>query len=795
MLISLRWIGRHVEIDLEKLDVDELANRFTLSVAELEGVVRFDTLDGVVVARVERAEPIPGSKLRVCSVSAGGEARQIVCGASNFAAGQTVAVALPGARLGAIEIGVRRVHGVESHGVICSEQELGIGPGEDGILVLPNGLEPGTRLHDVAPVSDVLFEIDNKSLTHRPDLWGHRGVAREIAALLGRPLAPLPEPLPLGTEPPCEVRVLAPDACPRYCAVALRGVAPAPSPLWLRILLHRVGTRPISNVVDATNFVMLDLGNPLHAFDRKKLRGSHIEVRFAKAAEAIRTLDGMERVLTDRDLVIADQHEPVALAGIMGAGPTGVEHNTTDVMLEAANFDAAIIRQTAQRQGMRTEASMRFEKSLDPRLPDQAAHAFVRLVKELCPGAEVASSLVSAGPPLPALTRVELRLSETRRRLGVELPKEFVVRSLSALAFDVRVKNEDTLDVGIPSFRATKDITQEVDLIEEVGRSYGYNNIPPVPPLVAAEPPPPSIKKKRERIVRGYLTRAAGLDEVLSYSFSSNGFLAKIGVPTRTRSVVRNPISADLTTLRTDLATGLLAFLNQNAHNESISIFEIGRVFLEPPAAGELPAQPTLLAALSASADTKPDASAAQFFRTKGILSGLISVLERPALVLERATDAPFWAHPARQATIVCAGRILGHIAEVHPRILARLERPFQAAAFELDLDALGAVARAERSFVPPPSFPAVLRDFAFVVPEAVSAEELRSAMAGAADHLEGIGFQSLYRGVGIPEGHKSLAWSVAFRHPDRTLTDSEVEGLSQAILKAVEQRTGGRLR
>lgn len=793
MFISFAWLGRHV--DLDGIDIDELADRFTLGVAELEGVTRLPTPANVVVGKVLAVEPIAGAKLTLCRVNAGKEPLSIVCGAPNVAAGQSVATALVGAKIQGDEIVARTVKGVESHGMLVSEQELGIGPEADGILVLDEAAEPGTALAALAPVEDVLFEIDNKSLTHRPDLWGHRGIAREIAALIGRPLKALELDRTFGTEAPCEVSVEAPDGCPHYSALGLDGVRTAPSPLWLRVLLHRVGTRPIDNVVDATNFVMLELGNPVHAFDRRNIEGGRIVVRRAHDGERIVTLDGIERRLEPRDLVIADAARPVAVAGIMGGENSGVTAETSGLLFEAATFDAASVRVTAQRLGLRTEASARFEKSLDPALPPLAVGAFLRLMKELCPGVR-ASRVAAAAVALPAPTRIALRLDKVSSRLGVVLGEEQIARYLSALEFDVKPGADGVLDVTVPSFRATKDVTEEVDLIEEVGRSYGYNNITPAPPSVVLGAPDPNHRKSLEQRARAYLALAGGLDEVLTYSFAFDPFLERIGAVPAERHLLKNPISAEMSALRTELCTSLIGVLDKNlARYDALGVFELGRVFLTERGKDGLPLQPAHLAVLVSDTSLREDADATLFFRLKGLLAGLFAALERRRPLLRQGNVAHSWAHPVRQARIELDGADVGYVAELHPLTLGRLQRSSGAAVFELDLErVLGAEPIALHAVAPAP-FPPARRDFSIVVPERVRAEDVHAAIAGAAPEVAAVAFQSLYRGTGVPPGEKSLAWSVELRHPEHTLGETEVQRISDAIVAAVTARAGGRLR
>lgn len=800
MLISCNWLARHV--DLDGVDLTALAARFTLSVAELEGVHTVgDGLDHVVIGRVLEVSALEGKKVRLTRVDTGPHGvRAIICGAPNVAAGQDVVVALPGARLGDLDIAVADVAGVTSHGMIASERELGLGDDHEGILVLADAPPPGTPLVDAYPVRDTLFEVDNKSLTHRPDLWGHRGLAREVAALLGRPLRPLPRDVAFTADRPLTVRVDDPRACPRYSAVCLDGVAIAPSPLWLRLLLSRVGTRPINNVVDATNFVMLDLGNPLHAFDRRELAGETLVVRRAEDGERFTTLDGQERALTPTDLLIADADRGVALAGVMGGENSEIRDDTTRVVLEAANFDAATIRVTAQRLGLRTESSARFEKSLDPVLVEDAARAFCRLLADLCPTARVTSAFMDVAAPAPAPTRIDLPVSLVARRLGVDLDAASVSATLTGLDFDVDDLGDGVLRVTVPTWRATKDVAIKEDLIEEVGRIYGYDNVPPKAPEVALTRPDANARKRFEHTVRDHLTAAAGLDELQTYSFDFDPLLATIGYEPGPRVTLRNPISAEMPALRRFLTPHLLGAAAKNTRGfDAVRVFEIGRVFhpVDEPRPGALPEQPTMLAGLvsRAVAPAAPGANPppALFFELKAALSALAGAVAREPLGLVPGGVDHVWAHPARQATLTLGGRPIGAIAEVHPLVVHRLELRHGAAFFELDLDAWRESPPAPVSYRPLPRFPAVFRDFAVVVARATPAADVAAAIASASPELiTDVAFASIYRGPGVADDKKSLAWSVTLRHPERTLTDGEVREVEAAIWRALADQVAG---
>ena len=789
MFVSLNWVARHV--DLSGVDFDELVSNFTLTVAEVDAETRYGALNHVVVGKVLEATPVEGTKLKKCLVDVGQGTRQIVCGAANVGALQSVVVALPGAKLGEMEIAARQVRGIDSFGMICSEAELGIGEAGEGILVLDDEARPGSRFSELVPIEDVVWDIDNKSLTHRPDLWGHRGIAREIAAMLDRPLLPLDTSVAFGKESPYTIDNRAAGDCRNYCATALEGIAIRRSPLWLRVALHRVGVRALSNVVDATNFVMLDLGNPLHAFDRDALRGSSIVIRHAVQGERFTTLDGVERTLEAGDLLIADEGRPLALAGIMGGLDSEISDTTRRVLLEAASFDPKRVRVTAQRLGLRSEASMRFEKDLDPLLPEQATRAFIRLIAELAPSARVSSTLMASAAPTTKTTSISLRLAKLEQSLGVAVPGTRVESILEALEFKVKKAEPELLEVEVPSFRATKDITQEVDLIEEIGRYFGFNNILPSPPRVTLKGPDPNRRKRFQARARSYLTQVAGLDEVVTYSFGFDPFLERIGARPAARCTLKNPISQEMVGLRRELATGLIMCQEKNATDyPELGLFEIGRVFHPAPASGQLPDQPTMLGILIAQ-QRDEDPSAELFLRLKQTLLGLARAVSRHTPRLSQGGVSEAWAHPVRQARIWLGDLPLGYIAEIHPETRTKLRGEHLSAVCELDLDCLLGSAEAAPEFNPLPRFPAVFRAFAVVVDEAVTAETVEQALRAAHRLIESVTLQSVFRGAGIHPGKKSFAWSVTIRDPDATLDEAAIREIETVVWQRL-QSIGG---
>ncbi len=603
MWVSWRWLSQWV--DTQGVDPVAFAQRFTCTVAEIDSVKRwgFD-LDAVVVADVVAVAPHPNAdKLRLATVDLGDRQTTVVCGAPDLRLGMRVPFVPVGVTLpSGIAVKDGEVRGVRSPGMLASEADLGLSDNHDGLLSLDGVSAPaGTALPQAITLGDVLYEVDNKSITHRPDLWGQYGMARELAAMLDRPLLSLDVAVPLGHGAPLQVDVLAADACPRYVCARIAHAQVAPAPVDARLLLRRLGVRPINNLVDATNLVMLETGNPLHAFDARQIRGDRIEVRRAQAGETMTTLDGQARSLTPADLVIADAQGPVALAGVMGGQNSEIQPDTREMVLEAAAFDAATIRKTAMRLGMRTESSARFEKALDPQLPLVAARRFLQTVLAWSPGAVVVSDLLDAGPcraQPPAKVTIATTTTYLRTRLGVsadELPDDWVVACLRRLAFAVATGSDGALTIGVPGFRATKDVRIAEDIVEELGRHHGYGRIASAAPLIAARPPFTSPTRLAERDVRTALVLQEGLTEFVLYGFDHESNRTRLGLheSEAPRLAVRNEIAKDLVRLRRNLAPNLLAAADlalatgegKEPPREGLTVqaFEWGRVFVPSP--------------------------------------------------------------------------------------------------------------------------------------------------------------------------------------------------------------------
>ena len=812
MNASYRWLNEY--IDLTGVSPEDLAERLTRGGIEVGSLTsRNGGVSGVKVGLVKTREPHPNAdKLSLCTVDVGqGTDLQVVCGAPNVAAGQKVPVALPGASLpGGVRIKEATLRGVKSQGMICSARELGLNvklfPKEqqEGILVLPESAEIGADVVELLELNDTVLELE---LTpNRADCLSMLGVAYEAAALTGRSVRlPEPELREEGDDIAGAVTVSVPDPdlCPHYAARHIRGARIGPSPQWLQNRLMAAGIRPINNVVDVTNFVMLEYGQPLHAFDAAKVAEGRIEARRARPGERIVTLDGQERELAPDMLVIADAEGPIAVAGVMGGANSEVTEDTVDIILESARFDAASVRITSRRLGLRTEASQRFEKGTDPwrvrAALDRAADLIARLA-----GGRVSKGVAEDLADSPEPRVVELSLERINRVLGTSLDALEVGTIWSRLGFEHEPLPGPAWRVKVPTRRL--DIALDVDLIEEVGRLHGYDKIPATPiegpsttgTLTKAQ----AIRREIRRVMTG-----AGLHEAVSYALTSPDRAALFpdladGVrPIR----VAMPMSEERSTLRTSLIPSLMeaAANNRARHIRDIALFEIGRVFhTEEAVLTRLPEEKQrlalLLAGLRRSAEWHGSAEPYDFYDAKGLLETLFARLGLSGRVSYRAAS-PAGFHPGRTAAIELSTEqglaVIGYVGQLHPD----LQREWDFAdtfVAEVELSPLYEAADASVTYHPLPRFPAVERDLAVVVDSGVTAAELTaSATEAGGKWLESVRVFDVYAGERLGAGKKSVALSLVFRHPDRTLTDEEASGAQARVLAALEKAFGAKLR
>jgi phenylalanyl-tRNA synthetase beta chain len=760
MRVPVSWLREYVPIEMP---VRELADRLVISSCEVDriqtvGVADVDGNLGLFrVGRVLDAVKHPNAdRLQLCQVDVGeGEPRQIVCGAWNFGAGATVAVALPGAVLpNGLQLEQRKVRGELSDGMILAEDEVELGADHVGIMVLPDGIEIGTPLGDVLPLTDTVLEVETGH--NRPDLLAVYGIAREVAALFDLQLSPAP-----GTDPPrsagqpVDVKVEDFEGCPRYVGRLLRNVTIAPSPLWLKARLLAAGMRPISNVVDMTNYVMLALGNPLHAFDYAKLAGGRIVVRRAAPGEKLRTLDGVDRELEQYDLLIADAAHPVALAGIMGGEETEIGDDTTEILLEAANFEPNTIFRTSERLRLRTEGSNRWEKGVDPYLAEQAATLATELIVELT-GAEWVGHIDVHGD-LPAPPVVRFRPERTDAVIGIETPVEEQHAILRRIGFGV-----DGETVAVPTWRA-RDVTREIDVVEEVAR-FRLDDVPARLPRRDAMFGQLSRLQRLRRQIEDTLV-GFGYSEAYTWSLLPDD-------PTPGAVKLQEPLSTEQAVLRTSLVAGLHASARRNvaAGNDDIALFEQAHVYL--PADDRLPDERWHVGGIAQGG----------FAFAKGTVEGLYAALGiEPSF--RAADNLPASGRGARTGE--------GWVVALRDPDL-----PGEWGEFELDVEALAELVPELIVYDDVITYPPVRQDLAFTVPDEVTAGALvEAAREAAGSILREMRAFDVYRGEQVGPGKKSIAFSVAFQSPERTLTDADAAELRNRIVSALAERFGAELR
>ncbi len=799
MKVSLRWLGRHV--DLDGLGAQEIAEALTRHSAEVEGVESvFEALDGLVVGEVLDSAPHPDAdRLSLNQVAVGeGDALPIVCGAPNVAAGQRVAVAVPGTVLpDGTKLKKSKIRGQVSMGMILSERELGLSEEHDGILVLDPDASVGGDVTTALGLEDWALEIDNKSLTHRPDLWGHRGIAREVAALFGRSLIPLDEaPAPAPGEG-WEVTVEDEEGCPVYAAQLFEGVDNGPSPLWLRALLAAMDQQTLGRLVDATSFVLFDLGQPTHVFDLGALGGDGIVVRRARAGESLLTLDDETADLEADDLVICAGERPVALAGVIGGQETGVGDQTDRVLLESANFEASSVRRTGQRLGIATDARTRFEKGQDPHQAAAGVERFAWVIDQVCEGARRIGSPVVVGDAersRPPVT-VSLRGDRLRSVLGMPVTDDEAADALGRLGFPVSA-DQGTLDVTVPPARAGGDVMIEEDLIEEVARLVGYERIPRSAPMRPAVPVPHDPVSALGRMLEDRLVLAWGFSEAMTYNFVEASVLDALGADALEHMHVTNPQSPTAARLRRDVAASLLPAAGPNLRERvDVRLFERGQGVR--PGGSDEPVSVHQIACVWASRSGRggwrdePYARAQALGLDLAAASGLRP--DHAGVILEEgAGDGAPWFHGVRSGRLVADSGWAVRFGELDSRVAAGLGLKGRAAVVEADVEVLAAAGADPVSYEVPPRYPDLRVDVAVAVPESVRAGEVADLLAKASrGKAASVDLFDIYRGEPLEDGLKSLAYHVVLRAGDRTLEAKDEASFLGRAARAVAEVEG----
>ena len=777
MKISMNWINDYV--DISDLDMKELALKFTMSTAEVEEVeFKGKDIKNVVAAKILTCEEIPESKkLHKLTIDDGNKVVQCMCGAPNARVGAIVPFARVGGVVSGIEIGEAKLAGYDSFGMCCSAKELGVSDDHSGLMIFDESVKVGTDVKEILPIEDVIWEIDNKSITNRPDLWGHYGIAREIAAITGRELKKMPdtdleqyENLP---KIPVEIKD---DRCTRYACMVFDNVTREQSNYEMQVRLYYCGMRAINFLVDLTNYIMLDIGQPMHAFERNGIE--KIVIR-ASRGEKFTTLDNVEREVGNETLFICNNDTPIALAGIMGGLDSEVTENTKSIILESANFDAAMIRRNAAKLGMRTEASARYEKTLDSQYTIDALKRFVYLLLKDDGGAKVTGGLTDTIKKPQKEVTINITKSYIDGYIGQDLSIEKITSILKSLKFDVNV-NGDELTIKVPSFRASKDISIKADIVEEVSRIYGFDNITPSPMKVPITALKVNNDRETEYKIKTILAESFGLSEVHSYIWYDNKFNEEVGIGNLEGIKLLSPSAPELADIRQEMAPTLLKFADENRKNFSeFGIFDIGSV---APTSGKDFSENKELGILIAS---KKDAENTLFYKMKEIIDKIFSITKNIEISYEELKDKKSWQNPVKTAKITYNNKELGYITTLHPKIKNNMDKKLNVAIAEINLFELYKIKYNELTFSMVSKYPEVSFDLSLLADNDRSYETIKKDLNKfESPIINEIKFVDLYVGVGLPAGKKSITFTFSWKADDHTLTSEEVEAEKAKLLE-----------
>lgn len=805
MQISYNILKDFVKIP-KNISPEEISLKLTSHTVEVEGFFSQEQkFSGVVVGKVLSVKKHPkADRLNLAEVDIKTEVLNIVCGAPNLEEGQLVPVATIGTVLpGDFEIKESEIRGEKSRGMICAEDELGIGEEHDGIMVLSEKAKPGQSFSSYLKMDDFVFEIDNKSLSNRPDLFGHYGIARELAAIFSLELKPYTDlikdvELQEGLKE-LEVKVDKKDVCPRYLGVKLDNIKIKDSPEWLKNKLIAIGQKPINNIVDLGNYVMFELGQPLHIFDANKI--DKISVRLAKKNEVIETLDEKERILSEEDIVITDGEKPIAIAGIIGGKDCAVNDKTTSIIIESANFKDYYIRRTSQKISLRTEASIRFEKSLDTKLPEIALKRFLMLLKEISPEANIISNVSDVNSDKNEKIKIEFNFSWIEKKVGQPINKELAIENLQRLGFKLSTE-DDLVTVIVPDWRATKDVKIKEDVLEEILRMIGYDNIQSSLPVEELREPIKNEIKDLEREIKNFFALKFSFFEVYNYSFVGEDQLSKLGVDFSRHLRLANPLSANHSILRQSLIGNLVYNIKNNqAKADRLGFFEIGSVFFNNPGnikkekQGEvfLPHQEDKLAFILS------ENSSDLFLEAKGMVEVFISFLtssraEAEFLVLE---NSPAWSDDIERASINLMGKNIGIISSLSDEVLNNFGIKKKTVFVEVSIKDLFDLYKSFSviNFKEISRYPIVTRDLAFVVEEEIMYNDIKNEIVNFSSLINSVDIFDVYQGDKLEKGKKSLAFHISYLSPEKTLTTLEVDELQNSLIKLLEEKFSAKLR
>lgn len=797
MRVSYKWLREYVDFDLTPEELAELLTQSGLEVETIEFLGQ--GLEEIVIGQIIEILQHPNAdKLSLTKVDLGDQILEIVCGAKNIFLGAKVPIAKIGVELpNGMKISQVKLRGIASSGMICSEDELGLSSErQPGVMILEEKCRPGDRFISVMGLDDHILELSiTPNYAHCLSILG---VAREIAARVERPLKK-PEMVVREALEKVDkvtgVEVLDPDLCLRYTGRVIRGVQVGPSPQWLQKRLENCGIRPINNVVDVTNLVLLEMGQPLHAFDYDQLAGRRVVIRRAQADEQIVTLDGKERTLDEEVLCICDAKKPICIAGVMGGSNSEVTDQTVNLFLESAYFDPISVRKAARKYAIHSEAAYRFERGVDIDAVTAASGRASQLIQELA-GGEVLGGIIDVYPEEVPSLQIKLRTARVADLLGITLSRDEIAHLLKRLCFEIQVQGDD-LEVSVPSFR--RDVLREADLIEEIARLYGYNNIPSQLPVAPYRIGLKTKGQLMEDQTKEFMN-AMGLSETIHFSFVNPNFADKLNLSPADdwRQLIKliNPLSEEYAVMRRTLIADCLRTISFNSkrQNEEVRIFELARTYL--PSEDVLPMELRMLTA-GVSGLPKSDRwnqNAAGYYHLKGILDEYADKFGLGELTYQKTQHATF--HPGRTALIKARGQSIGYLGEIHPDVLENYQLKSRVAIFELNFEKIVQLSNPKRNFTQLPKHPALTRDIALVVDSKISTQEIKDVInTFGSEYLEKVEFFDLYQGNQLPLGKKSMAFALSYRAKDRTLTDDEVNVDFEKLLDRLNRELGAEIR
>ncbi len=772
-----------------------LANLLTLKTAEVEEVVNLgESLKNIVSGKLESFKKVANTDTHhEAIIDIGKEKITVVFGSVfQLEAGWILPIALPGAITSVGEIKESEIKGVKSQGMICADKEMGIENSSSGLTIFPANTPLGTPVSELLFLNDFQLEIDNKSITHRPDLWGHYGIAREMAALTGEKLKPYQAQASFPSKGEnLTIKIEDPVACPRFTACLIENIKIEESPAWIKGRLQSAGIRPVNNIVDVTNYVMLEYGQPMHAYDRDLVKTDTIVVKFPDKETTVETIDHKQRKLNNEDIIVTNGEKFLGVAGIMGGLDSEINENTSKIILEAANWHASTLRKTSQKLGLRSDASQRFEKSLDPEMCPIAVTKAVEIIMKICPNAKVVSPLIDANNSKNKQVTTQLSIQSAQSKIGKLIPASEMKSILESLEFKVTEKDKDTFLVEVPSFRATKDVAIEEDLIEEVARMHGYSEIDPILPTLPIKVPAINKARQFENKLKDIFSQQLNFSEIYNYSFYSLTDIQNCLLPEAGHIQLDNYLSEDQTHMRVSLIPNLLKAIKSNLrYFEDFKLYETGKTYLEIDQ--YFPQEEKFIAgSIVLGKKSKQNA----FFQLKGALENWLQLLGHQ-FEFKKSDSPANYAHPVQVADIVVSNTTIGQMFSLHPLVQQNLDlNSQQIALFEVNIDKILSIPNVEKKFAEINKFPDIQIDVSVVVKKKKTVGELMEAIKGAEKELiSNVEVFDIYEGPNIDVETKAIAFRITLQAQDRTLTEAEMTTVQDKIFKRLIA-IGGKIR